>query len=493
MLIEAESEWVKRNRERYEAGGRSELKEAAAAQWAEQYNFTPSSDPEMDMIIAMGLRDMEDDPEFSHMFESGGGISSNLGGPAGDVGATKSKRQLKRERQRERARKDNQEINLAPGSSLPPSLATTYPLSAKDPGGGSRQPAKKNLNEGKRAVHKSVDTLREISLLAPGVARDKLLDWGNAGIGIANKVRGELEEQGLTDESRLDWSGFIEVTRGGLEIVEGLLALPELAGVNSRKLLATITDRLRGAKPVKSWPAWLPDDFTEEKFLKLSKHVCPAPFVSAGPRTPTSKDLPSPVTRLGQGAGTVRGPQGARLSGSCACGRVHSKDPEENARFSQACAKILRVMAGSRDASRTLIDCELLGVTTVQKCQEILCYCRRPLRIGKDSPPPATYRTIRAPSNYRAVSPPSSLSPRAGSPVQDPRDGVPDHITPTPETQAVLRQFLIEKGFTVLPVPTKRICNRCNTTCAPHAMAVHTGYEHLSACGAWFQDPNAQN
>lgn len=101
MFIEPESAWVKKNREKYEAGGRSELKEAVARQFAEEYDFTPTGDPEMDLMIAMGLRDMEGDPDFSHMFKSG---ESNLGGSAGEVGATKSKRQLKRERQRESAR-----------------------------------------------------------------------------------------------------------------------------------------------------------------------------------------------------------------------------------------------------------------------------------------------------------------------------------------------------------------------------------------------------
>jgi hypothetical protein len=109
LFVGAESTWVKKNRERYEARGRSELKEAVAQQLAEEYNFTPTGDPEMDLIIAMGLRDMEGDPEFSHMVDSGGSVSNNLGGSAGEAGATKSKRQLKRERQREKARQHNQQ------------------------------------------------------------------------------------------------------------------------------------------------------------------------------------------------------------------------------------------------------------------------------------------------------------------------------------------------------------------------------------------------
>lgn len=111
LFIEAESAWVKKNRERYEAGGRSELKEAVAQQLAEEYDFTPTGDPEMDLIIAMGMRDMKGDPELSHMFESGGSISSNLGGSAGEVGATKSKQQLKRERQRERQQESTRQHN----------------------------------------------------------------------------------------------------------------------------------------------------------------------------------------------------------------------------------------------------------------------------------------------------------------------------------------------------------------------------------------------
>lgn len=112
MFIENESAWTKKNRERYEAGGRSELKEAVAQQLAEEYEFTPTGDPEMDLIIAMGLRDMKGDPEFSHMFESGESTSGNPGGSAGEVGATMSKRQRKRERQRRNARQHNQQGGL---------------------------------------------------------------------------------------------------------------------------------------------------------------------------------------------------------------------------------------------------------------------------------------------------------------------------------------------------------------------------------------------
>jgi len=57
--------WVKKNRERYEAKGRSLLKEAAAQQVAEEYNFSPTGDPEMDLIIAMGLRDMQEEERES--------------------------------------------------------------------------------------------------------------------------------------------------------------------------------------------------------------------------------------------------------------------------------------------------------------------------------------------------------------------------------------------------------------------------------------------
>ncbi|KAI5816470.1 hypothetical protein BZA77DRAFT_313023 [Pyronema omphalodes] len=55
-----ESEWRRKNRERYEANGRSLPKEIVAAGLAEQYGFTPTGDPEMDLIIAMGLAEMSD-------------------------------------------------------------------------------------------------------------------------------------------------------------------------------------------------------------------------------------------------------------------------------------------------------------------------------------------------------------------------------------------------------------------------------------------------
>ena len=113
---------MKKNRERYEAGGRSVLKEEVARQWREEYDFATTGDPEMDMIIAMGLRDMKEDTE------SEASVSSNLGGSVGEVKAnkskldgsageggetkSKSKRQLKRERQRENARRHNMQRGL---------------------------------------------------------------------------------------------------------------------------------------------------------------------------------------------------------------------------------------------------------------------------------------------------------------------------------------------------------------------------------------------
>ncbi|KAI5789399.1 hypothetical protein FPQ18DRAFT_342447 [Pyronema domesticum] len=59
-----ESEWKRKNRERYEANGRSFVKESLAAQLAEKYDFEPTGDPEMDMMIAMGLQDMRDRGEM---------------------------------------------------------------------------------------------------------------------------------------------------------------------------------------------------------------------------------------------------------------------------------------------------------------------------------------------------------------------------------------------------------------------------------------------
>jgi len=109
---EPESDWVKGNRERYEAGGRSPLKEAAARQLAEEYNFAQTGDPEMDLIVAMGLRDMKDDPEFSHMFEPQETVGSSSNAGETDRAPEEkrmSKRQMKLARQRESARRFNEQ------------------------------------------------------------------------------------------------------------------------------------------------------------------------------------------------------------------------------------------------------------------------------------------------------------------------------------------------------------------------------------------------
>ena len=79
---------------------------------AEEYKFEQTGDPEIDMIVAMGLRDMKDDPEFSHLFDSHetADSSSNAEG-AGEAPKEKrmSKRQMKLARQRESARKFNEQ------------------------------------------------------------------------------------------------------------------------------------------------------------------------------------------------------------------------------------------------------------------------------------------------------------------------------------------------------------------------------------------------
>lgn len=105
-LMKPESDWVKGNRERYEAEGRSFLKEYAAQQMANCYNFNQTGDPELDLIIAAGLGDMADDPEFSHMFCSTGSLRDTGGADIAPEGK-KSKRQKKLERQRESARRFN--------------------------------------------------------------------------------------------------------------------------------------------------------------------------------------------------------------------------------------------------------------------------------------------------------------------------------------------------------------------------------------------------
>jgi len=68
--MEPESKWVEGKRERYEARGRSFLKEYAPRQVANKYCFTQTGNPENDLIIRMGLEDMEDNPKFSNMFSS---------------------------------------------------------------------------------------------------------------------------------------------------------------------------------------------------------------------------------------------------------------------------------------------------------------------------------------------------------------------------------------------------------------------------------------
>ncbi|KAI5838494.1 hypothetical protein DFP73DRAFT_588139 [Morchella snyderi] len=84
---------------------KSVLKGIVAEQVAEKYRVTPTGNPEIDLIIAMGLRALNNELVFGDTFEPGESTSSNLVGSAGEAGATKSKRQRKRERQRESAKK----------------------------------------------------------------------------------------------------------------------------------------------------------------------------------------------------------------------------------------------------------------------------------------------------------------------------------------------------------------------------------------------------
>ena len=79
------------------------MKEMAAKQLAEEYDFEPTGDPEMDMMIAMGLRDMEERGEIEPM---GRGTRGSKQDNYAD-GKPKSKRQQKLERQREEARAHN--------------------------------------------------------------------------------------------------------------------------------------------------------------------------------------------------------------------------------------------------------------------------------------------------------------------------------------------------------------------------------------------------
>jgi hypothetical protein len=103
---EPESDWVRGNRERYEAGGRSLLKEYAAHEAVMEHGFTPTGDPEMDLIIAMGLgdmEDMEDDPEPRRIPNPhrASGSSNSTGGASGAPPERESKRRINLGRQRE--------------------------------------------------------------------------------------------------------------------------------------------------------------------------------------------------------------------------------------------------------------------------------------------------------------------------------------------------------------------------------------------------------
>jgi len=76
------------------------MKEMLAKQLAEQYDFTPSGDPEIDMMTAIGLRDLQERGE----------IDLRVGGSKQDNNTEekpKSKRQQKLQRQREEARVHN--------------------------------------------------------------------------------------------------------------------------------------------------------------------------------------------------------------------------------------------------------------------------------------------------------------------------------------------------------------------------------------------------
>ncbi|KAI5800386.1 hypothetical protein DFH27DRAFT_624006 [Peziza echinospora] len=121
------SAWVSNNRARYESNGRSFMKEATAAQLAEEYEFEPTGDPEMDIMIAIGLRDMEErgeiEPSAQRRAAAAGGNGSRQSNAyqyhgdaepaaaqnndAGFGGETRSRRQQKRDRQREQARAHN--------------------------------------------------------------------------------------------------------------------------------------------------------------------------------------------------------------------------------------------------------------------------------------------------------------------------------------------------------------------------------------------------
>lgn len=129
-----ESNWVKNNRANYEANGRSLLKEQLARQAVEEYDFAPTGDPEMDIIIGMGLKDMREDDECDYSTDGHGdelvsdeeevarGLAffksridfqsfpqavktADAEGPgAGSTNETKTSKQLKRQRQRQRAK-----------------------------------------------------------------------------------------------------------------------------------------------------------------------------------------------------------------------------------------------------------------------------------------------------------------------------------------------------------------------------------------------------
>lgn len=84
VCSETESAWVQRNRESYEGGRCSELKEEVARQLQEEYGFETTGNPDWDIGIGLAWRELRDD------LESEESVSSGLGGSMGEYGVMES-------------------------------------------------------------------------------------------------------------------------------------------------------------------------------------------------------------------------------------------------------------------------------------------------------------------------------------------------------------------------------------------------------------------
>ena len=87
MAVGVESAWVKSNREEYETGRRSYLKEEVARQLREEQGFETTGNPVWDIGIGMAWREFK---EWNQDTESEGNGSSNLDVSVGKGGEAES-------------------------------------------------------------------------------------------------------------------------------------------------------------------------------------------------------------------------------------------------------------------------------------------------------------------------------------------------------------------------------------------------------------------